>query len=50
MFYFSHYTKTKPLTGTGQGFLLVEVAGQLIHIFRYGLDYAFIQSLKFYIE
>lgn len=49
MFYFSHYTK-KTLTETGQGFLLVEVAGQLIHIFRYGLDYAFIQSLKLYIE
>ena len=30
--------------------LLVEVAGQWIHIFRCGLDYAFIRSLKICIE
>jgi hypothetical protein len=42
--------KKNPWPEPVRGFLLVEVAGQLIHIFRYGLDYAFIQSLKLYIE
>ena len=38
-------TKRPPF---GRPCLLVEVAGQLIHIFRYGLDYAFIRSLVYY--
>jgi hypothetical protein len=34
-----------PLAESTKGVRLVEVAGQLIRVFRYGLDYAFTQRL-----
>jgi hypothetical protein len=40
---FSYTEKRKnPWLASSQGFVLVEAAGQLIHLFRDGLDYAFI--------
>ncbi len=41
----SLFQKKTP-TGFQSGFLLVEVAGQSIHIFRCGLDYAFIRQVS----